>query len=112
MFALPELKLTGPSLAMPGEISSVSWGIARYRREVNDNPIFNQLDVAYIICSVILAVTVHIPSITFDMPVVVSLEDVKFELVLNINGKPYATPPHAVTLKCIDIANEDVESKT
>ena len=37
-------------------------------------------------------------------------EDVKFELVLNINGKPYATPPHAVALKCIDIANEDVES--
>ena len=37
-------------------------------------------------------------------------EDVKFELVLNIDGKPYATSTHAVALKCIDIANEDVES--
>ena len=29
---------------------------------------------------------------------------------MDIEGKQYTTAPHTVTLKCIDIANEDVES--
>ena len=76
------------------------------------NPIFKQLGstVDYTACDPSSDYTY--PSITFDMPDCSGdEEEVKFELVLNIDGKQYATPPHAVTLKCTDIADEDVESK-
>ena len=96
---------------MPGERVTLVGELQGIGENQISNPIFNQLGstVDYTACDPSSDCTY--PSITFDMPDCGGdQEDVKFELVLNINGKPYATPPHAVALKCIDIANEDVES--
>ena len=111
MFALPELKLTGPSSAMPGERVTLVGELQGIGENQISNPIFNQLGSTVDPTECDPGSNCTYPSITFDMPDCGGdQEDVKFELVLSINGKQYATPPHAVALKCIDIANEDVES--
>ena len=112
MFALPGFKLTGPSSAIPGERVTLVGELPGIEENQITDTVFKQLGVSTVDpteCDRNSDCTY--PSITFDMPECDGdQDDVKFELVVDIEGKQYTTAPHTVTLKCIDIANEDVES--